>query len=148
MLAAPIRVGLGSDSVASNNRMDLLDEARLALLMQRARTGRHDVVSAATALEMATIGGARALGLDREIGSLDVGKSADLAAFPLHHARSRPVYDPATALVFSASGAAASFVAVAGRVLVRDGGLADGVASADIAMHARALAAWAAAEKG
>ena len=140
---AGIRVGVGSDSVASNNRMDLLDEARLAILMQRARTGRFDAVSAAEALELATLGGARALGVESEIGSLDVGKSADLAAFPLATPRSAPVYDAASTLVFAASGVTANFVAVAGRVLVRDSrlvGPAANVPSLDAA--ARALADW------
>jgi 5-methylthioadenosine/S-adenosylhomocysteine deaminase len=147
LLEAGVRVGLGSDSVASNNRMDLLDEARLAILMQRASLRRHDVVTASAALELATLGGARALGLDREIGSLDVGKAADLAAFPLHHARSVPVYDPATALVFSTSGLAATFVAVAGRPLVRDGRLVgDAVDAPTVDAAARALADWSAAD--
>jgi len=142
LLAAGVRVGLGSDSVASNNRMDLLDEARLAILMQRARSGRHDTISATQALELATLGGARALRLDGEIGSLDVGKSADLAAFPLNHLRSLPVYDPATALLFSGP-SAATFVAVAGRVLVRDSVLVDDVARmASVESHARAMAEW------
>jgi cytosine/adenosine deaminase-related metal-dependent hydrolase len=149
LLDAGVRVGLGSDSVASNNRMDLLDEARLAILMQRARLRRHDVLSATQALEMATLGGARALGLDGEIGSLDVGKAADLAAFPVHHPRSTPVYDPATSLVFSGAGAAATFVAVAGQPLVRDSrlvGPAAGGPSIDVA--ARALAEWSRADGG
>jgi len=146
-LEAGVRVGLGSDSVASNNRMDLLDEARLAILMQRATLRRHDVVTAAAALELATLGGARALGLDGEIGSLDVGKAADLSAFPLHQARSVPVYDPATALVFSGSGLAATFVAVAGRPLVRDGHLVGDAADAPtIHAAARALADWSAGD--
>jgi 5-methylthioadenosine/S-adenosylhomocysteine deaminase len=115
--------------------MDLLDEARLAILMQRVRTGRYDAVSATKALELATLGAARALGLGHEVGSLDVGKAADLAAFPLHHARSAPVYDPATALV-----------AVAGRVLVRDSTLVTDVAPTSIADHARALADWSRSE--
>jgi len=146
LLEAGVRVGLGSDSVASNNRMDLLDEARLAILMQRVRTGRYDAVSATKALELATLGAARALGLGHEVGSLDVGKAADLAAFPLHHARSAPVYDPATALVFSASGTSATLVAVGGRVLVRDSVLLADVAPASIADHARALADWSRSE--
>jgi len=147
LLDASLRVGLGSDSVASNNRMDLLDEARVAILMQRARTGRYDTVSAATALELATLGGARALGLDHEIGSLDVGKAADLAAFPLGGARSQPVYDPVTALIFSTAGAAATFVAVAGRVLVRDARLVGPAATPPVLTpSAEALAAWAASD--
>src|SRR4030095_9831958 len=142
-LRAGIRVGVGSDSVERNNRMDLLDETRLAILMQRARTGRFDVISATEALELATLGGARALGLESEIGSLHVGKSAALAAFPLATPRSAPVYDPASTLVFAASGVTANFVAVAGRVLVRDSrlvGPAANVPSLDAA--ASALADW------
>jgi len=142
-LRAGIRVGVGSDSVASNNRMDLLDEARLAILLQRARTGRFDVLSATQALELVTLGGARALGLDPEIGSLEVGKAADLAAFPLATPRSTPVYDPASALMFAASGAAASFVAVAGRPLVRDSRLVSPAANVPaLDAMARALAEW------
>ncbi|HUQ83825.1 MAG TPA: amidohydrolase family protein [Gemmatimonadaceae bacterium] len=143
LLDSGARVGLGSDSVASNNRMDLLDEARLAILMQRAKTGRHDVVSATRALELATLGGARALGLDAEIGSLDIGKAADLTAFPLNQPRSAPVYDPVTALVFAGAGLTASFVSVAGRVMVRDGRLiSDAARTASVEDHARTLAEW------
>ena len=114
-----IRVGLGSDSVASNNRMDLLDEARLAILMQRARNGSHDVVCAA--------GGARARDVRRRarprLWSARSARStsASRPTSPRSRSltpRSAPVYDPATALVFAASGHAATFVAVAGRPLV------------------------------
>ena len=121
-LAAGIDVGLGSDSVASNNRMNLLEEARVALLMQRARVGTHEALSAADVLELATIGGACALGLAGEVGSLEVGKSADLAAFEIGAAG--PTFDPATAAVFAIEGARASFVAVAGTPLVVGGKLA------------------------
>jgi 5-methylthioadenosine/S-adenosylhomocysteine deaminase len=147
-LRAGIRVGIGSDSVASNNRMDLLDEARLAILMQRARTAQFNAISASAALELATLGGARALGLASEIGSLDVGKSADLAAFPLETPRSAPVYDPAPALVFAASGRMATFVAVAGRPLVRDGRLVGPAATVpSLEFAAQALAEWSARER-
>ena len=86
---------------------------------------RHDVLCAADAVHLATLGGARALGLETEIGSLEVGKSADLAAFPLvpHTA---PVHDPYAAVIFALPGAAASLVTVAGRELVRDGRLSRG----------------------
>jgi len=119
MLSAGIVVGLGSDSVASNNRMDLLEEARVALLNQRARIGSWKSPSAADVLQMATIGGACALGLGDQIGTLEAGKQADLAAFRLD--RVRPHFDPVTAAVFSMNGACADFVAVAGKPLVRDG---------------------------
>ncbi|HYC52206.1 MAG TPA: amidohydrolase family protein, partial [Gemmatimonadaceae bacterium] len=120
MLVAGITVGLGSDSVASNNRMDMLAEARAAVLGQRARVARHDALCARDALYLATLGGARALGLESEIGSLDVGKSADFAAFPLD-ACAMPVHDPEATAIFALPGVAAEFVCVAGRALVRDG---------------------------
>jgi 5-methylthioadenosine/S-adenosylhomocysteine deaminase len=122
-LEAGVAVGLGSDSVASNNRMDLLDEARLAVLFGRAATHRWDVLPAALGLELATTGGARALGLDAEIGSLEVGKSADLAAFPLDGPHAVPVQDPESALLFATTGRGATLVMVAGEELVRDGRL-------------------------
>ena len=120
LLAAQVRVGLGTDSVASNDRMDLLDEARLASLIASARESRHDALSSERVLALSTLGGACALGLDTEIGTLDVGKSADLAAFPVSSVRS-PLHDPVSALMCSMAGVQASFVAVAGRVLVRHG---------------------------
>ena len=144
LLDAGAVVGLGSDSVASNNRMDLLDEARLAVLAQRARLRRHDALSAAAALELATLGGARALGLDDRVGSLEVGKDADLAAFPLDGARGIAAGDVAATLVFSLAGRAASLVAVAGRELVRAGRLLapDDGAAERVAASAAALRAW------
>jgi cytosine/adenosine deaminase-related metal-dependent hydrolase len=117
--AAGVAVGLGSDSMASNNRMDILAEARTALLVQRARHGSFETPDAAEVLEMATLGGATAIGLGAVVGSLEVGKQADLAAFSLD--RSRPTADPVTAAIFSITGADAQFVAVAGQPLMRDG---------------------------
>jgi cytosine/adenosine deaminase-related metal-dependent hydrolase len=122
LLAAGIRVGLGTDSVASNDRMDLLDEARLASLFASAREQSHDALSARRALELATLGGARALGMDAEVGTLEVGKSADLAAFRVPAVRA-PIHDPLAALIFAMAGAPAELVTVAGRVLVRSGEL-------------------------
>ncbi|MGH7670694.1 MAG: amidohydrolase family protein, partial [Gemmatimonadaceae bacterium] len=123
-LEAGIRVGLGSDSVASHNRMSILGEACLAALQQRARVQRPDAVPAARALRLATIDGARALGLDAEVGSLEVGKSADLAAFPLDE-RLGPVHDVESAVVFTLNAVPASLVTVAGSVRVRDGVVVD-----------------------
>ncbi len=124
-LDAGVTVGLGSDSVASNNRMDLLDEARLAVLFGRATRG-WDSIPASMGLALATIGGAKALGLETEIGTLDVGKSADLAAFPLDGLHTQPVQDPESALLFATSGRGARLVMVAGEVLVRNGTLVRG----------------------
>lgn len=144
MLRANYVVGLGSDSVASNNRMDLLAEARAAVLAQRARAGRHDVLCARDVLRLATLGGACALGLDTEVGSLDVGKSADLAAFPIDEC-TQPVHDPEATAVFSLPGVSARLVTVAGRELVRDGRIVqfDAGLSARIDSTAARMRAWA-----
>jgi cytosine/adenosine deaminase-related metal-dependent hydrolase len=142
-----IPVGLGSDSMASNNRMDLLEEARVAGLLQSARAGRPDAVSAPELLHLATLGGAQALGLMHEIGSLEPGKAADVAAFPLGALAGAADLDPAAAAVFALGGTRASHVMVAGRVLVADGRLvqarhqSDAAASA-LADQARRLAEW------
>jgi cytosine/adenosine deaminase-related metal-dependent hydrolase len=125
LLAVGLDVGLGSDSVASNDRMDLLDEARQALLFATARSREPNTLSAAQALELATLGGARALRLDGEIGSLEAGKAADLTAFQLNARGRGPTHDPVAAAVLALAGSPASFVAVAGRPLVRDGRLLD-----------------------
>jgi 5-methylthioadenosine/S-adenosylhomocysteine deaminase len=145
MLAAGVTVGLGSDSVASNNRMDMLAEARAAVLGQRARVAKHDVLCARDVLTLATLGGATALGLEREIGSLDVGKSADLAAFPIDEC-GMPVHDPEAAAVFALPGVNARLVTVAGRELVRDGRVARGDPglSHRIEQIARLMREWAA----
>ena len=119
LLDAGLPVGLGSDSMASNNRMDLIGEARLAMLQQRARTRRADILPAARLLELATRGGARALGLDGEIGALTAGMQADLAAFALDGLHG-PVHDVETA-VLHAGGTPALRTVVAGRVRVRNG---------------------------
>jgi 5-methylthioadenosine/S-adenosylhomocysteine deaminase len=146
LLEAGVVIGLGSDSVASNNAMHLLGEARLAALVQGVRHGRPGALSAVDALSLATLGGARALGLDDRIGSLDVGKDADLAAFPLDDAAGTPVYDPITALVFAlgGSGTRASLVTVAGVERVRDGRVVDldPELAGRVRRGAGALAAW------
>jgi 5-methylthioadenosine/S-adenosylhomocysteine deaminase len=122
MLAAGIRTGLGTDSVASNDRMDVLGEARQATLFAALRAATPDALSAHDAVRLATLGGAMALGLGDRIGSLEVGKEADLVAFPLDDATSTPVHDPAVTLVHVLAGSAkATFVAVAGAELVRNG---------------------------
>lgn len=120
LLDAGVAVGLGSDSMASNDRMHLLEEMRAAVVGQRARALHHDALSPRRALELATLGGARALGLDARIGSLEPGKDADLAAFALPPGTSADA-DPIAALVFALGGAAATMVTVAGTPLVWDG---------------------------
>jgi 5-methylthioadenosine/S-adenosylhomocysteine deaminase len=137
MLEAGIRVGIGTDSVGSNNRMDVLDEARLAVLLARATAGSWEAVPATRALELTTLGGAKALGLEGEIGTLEPGKAADLAAFPLDGLHTVPVQEPESALLFAGGGRGARLVTVSGKVLVRDGRLTRDI-SADLATVSRA----------
>lgn len=119
LLAANVAVGLGSDSMAANDRMDLLEEARAATLAQRTRTGRPDAIAPRDALALATIGGARALGVADRIGSLEVGKEADLAAFPLPAGFGDA--NPEAAAVFALGGTPARLVTVAGVLHAVDG---------------------------
>lgn len=101
MRARGIRVGVGTDGAASNNRLDVLTEMRTAAFLAKVASGDASAVPAHEALEMATIEPARALGLDASIGSLTPGKSADLAALELSSAESLPCYDPVSHLVYA-----------------------------------------------
>jgi 5-methylthioadenosine/S-adenosylhomocysteine deaminase len=123
LLGAGINVALGTDGAASNNALDLLAEARLASLLAKIEGGDARCLPEWRALEMATLGGARALGLDAEIGSLEPGKLADLVAVDLRSPRFQPVYDPMAQLVHAPAGSAVSHVWVAGRTLLDDGEL-------------------------
>jgi cytosine/adenosine deaminase-related metal-dependent hydrolase len=119
-----LTVGLGSDSVASNNTCDMLEEARFAALMSRADAGQlgsRTMTSCDEVLFAATRGGASALGLEDQTGSLIEGLQADLAVFSLDGAHQLPVHDPVRALVFASSGRDALLTVVAGREVYRDG---------------------------
>lgn len=147
LLDAGVRVGLGTDSVASNDRLDLLDEARHAVLAQRAALRRGDALSAPEALRLATLGGAEALGLAAEIGSLEPGKHADLAAFALTGLRGDSASDPATALVFALAGRPALLTVVAGAERARAGAVTglDPAVPGRVRTTAERLAVWLAA---
>jgi cytosine/adenosine deaminase-related metal-dependent hydrolase len=117
-------VGLGSDSVASNNLCDILEEARFAALLARAAGDKEasgEMISARSLLFAATAGGARAVGLGERIGSLAVGMEADLVVINLESMHQRPVYDPESALVFSSSARDVLLTVVAGREVFRAG---------------------------
>ena len=117
MLSRGVTVGLGTDSVASNNRCDMLEEARFCGLIQRLITIDCKEPTAKTLLKLATLDGARALKLDHEIGSLEAGKQADIIAIELSRTHNLPVHDPITTIVFSATGDDVVLTVVAGRVL-------------------------------
>ena len=103
LTAAGVRVGLGTDSPTSTPSFDMFDELRAAIGLARLRAERADALSATQALELATLGSARALGLDDEIGSLEPGKRADVAVVSLDGSPFLPWEDPATALVLGGS---------------------------------------------
>ena len=123
LLAAGINVALGTDSAASNNDLDMVQEMRTASLVAKAVARDATAVPAHRAISMATIAGARALGKDDAIGSLLPGKAADMIAVDLGTIESQPVYDAASQVAFSASRRQVSDVWVAGRALLRDGEL-------------------------
>lgn len=97
-----INVGLGTDGAASNNRLDVFTEMRLAALLAKGESGDATAILAHTAIEMATINGAKALGLDDKIGSIEVGKLADLAAVRFSDIEMQPCFDPVSHLVYVA----------------------------------------------
>jgi 5-methylthioadenosine/S-adenosylhomocysteine deaminase len=119
--AAGVNVGLGTDGAASNNRLDLLQEMRTAALLAKGASGKPTAVPAEDVLHMATLGGACALGLDDQIGSIEPGKWADLAAVDLAALELSPCYHPISHLVYAASRHHVSHVWVAGRPLLLDG---------------------------
>jgi 5-methylthioadenosine/S-adenosylhomocysteine deaminase len=118
---AGVRVGLGTDSVGSNNRLDLLEEARIASLLHRGRLASHGFLAPDELLRLVTVDGARALGLEDRIGTLEPGKDADLCAVSLVAPHVRPVHDPVAALFHAARGTDVVMTMVRGRVLYRDG---------------------------
>jgi 5-methylthioadenosine/S-adenosylhomocysteine deaminase len=118
--AAGVPVGLGTDGAASNNELDLLAEIQLAALLHKGVRLDPLAVPAIAALEMATIGGARALGLDHLIGSLEPGKRADVGIVELDEDNLVPLYDPVSHLAYAVEAADVRTVLVEGRVVVRD----------------------------
>ncbi|HEY8520994.1 MAG TPA: TRZ/ATZ family hydrolase [Gammaproteobacteria bacterium] len=123
LLAAGVNVALGTDGAASNNRLDVLSEMELAALFAKHVAGDATAVPARAAIAMATLGGARAMGLDEQVGSIVPGKAADLLCIDLSPPALRPVLDPLSHLVYSASRDQVTDVWVAGEHLVADGEL-------------------------
>ena len=120
---AGVNVAVGTDGAASNNDLDLLGETRTAALLAKAVAGSASALDAHRALRMATLNGARALGLEQQIGSLEVGKFADLVAFDLSGLAQQPVYDPVSQLLYACSRHEVRHVWVDGKALVEDGRL-------------------------
>jgi len=120
MLEQGISVSLGADGAACNNRLDIFTEMRTMALLQKARHG-PEAIPARQALRIATIEGAKALGLEKEIGSLETGKRADVAIVKLDGLHSTPnASDPISALVYSAQTSDVQTVVIDGQVVMRD----------------------------
>jgi 5-methylthioadenosine/S-adenosylhomocysteine deaminase len=144
LLAAGVNLALGTDGAASNDDLDLLAEARTAALLAKAVARDTTVLPATAVLHAMTLGGATALGLEAEIGSIEAGKQADLVAIDLRDVSTQPVHDVAAAVVYAASRRQVREVWVAGEHLVQAGRLM----SADTAALIAAAARWRARIRG
>src|SRR5437867_9361130 len=119
-LAAGVALGLGTDGAASNNDLDMFEAMRQASFLAKHATGDPTAVPAQTALDLATIGGARALGMERLIGSLEPGKRADLITVSMTAARQTPLYDPISHIVYATRGDDVRTTIVNGKILMKD----------------------------
>jgi len=132
LLDAGVNVALGTDGAASNNDLDLIGEMRTAALLAKGVSGDPTALGATQALHAATLGGARALGMADQIGSLTPGKWADMAAVDLGALRLQPLYDPLSQLVYACGPSDVTDVWVGGERQVSDGRV-KGIDSADLA---------------
>jgi 5-methylthioadenosine/S-adenosylhomocysteine deaminase len=119
-LSAGLAVGLGTDGAASNNDLDMFEAMRQASFLAKVSTRDPTAVPAQTALDMATIGGARALGMERSIGSIEPGKRADLITVSMSAARQTPLYEPVSHVVYVTRGDDVRTTIVNGRVLMKN----------------------------
>jgi 5-methylthioadenosine/S-adenosylhomocysteine deaminase len=121
ILDAGINLCIGTDGAASNNELNMFNEMRLAALFGKACTNNASATSAWDVLTMATVNGARAMGMEDALGTLAVGKLADCVAVDLDHLNSQPVYDPVSTLVYSAQASQVNYVWVDGKLSVANG---------------------------
>lgn len=120
MIDAGVNVALGTDGCASNNNLDMVEEMRLAALIHKGHNLDPTLLPAAEALKMATINGAKALGLENEIGSLEVGKKADLLMIDTNNTFMTPIYDYYSAIVYSMNSSCIDTVLVDGKLLLEN----------------------------
>lgn len=117
---AGVNVAVGTDGAASNNDLDLLGETRTAALLAKAVAGSATALDAHRALRMATLNGARAMGIEADVGSLEVGKAADIVAFDLSGLAQQPVYDPVSQLIYATGRDCVKHLWVGGKQLLDD----------------------------
>src|SRR5660397_95491 len=134
---AGLRVGLGTDSLASNNILDMFHEMRMCIFLQRAHKSDARCMSAQQALELATMGGAQVLGMEEDLGSLEPGKRADVIAVDMEYSQFSPIDDPVSALVYGANQQDVFFTMVDGEVIYDKkaflrGDVADIIREADV----------------
>ena len=120
LLKADITVGIGTDGCASNNNLDLFSEMDTTAKLHKVNTLDPTVMDARTVVQMATTGGAAAIGLDRQIGSLEPGKEADLIVIDTKNPRLAPLYNPISQVVYAALGSDVRDVIVSGKMVVRN----------------------------
>jgi 5-methylthioadenosine/S-adenosylhomocysteine deaminase len=120
MLKQNLSVSLGTDSSASNNRLDIMEEMRLAALLIKGSTKSPESIPANEAIKMATINGAKALGLGSVIGSIEKNKKADLVAIDLSAIENQPIYNPISTLVYSSSRSDVSYVWIDGKIKLKE----------------------------
>jgi 5-methylthioadenosine/S-adenosylhomocysteine deaminase len=140
LVAAGVNVALGTDGCASNNDLDLIGEMRTAALLAKGVSGDASAVDAATALRMATLNGAKALGWEDRIGSIEAGKAADLTAVRMDSIETTPVYHVVSQLVYASSRRDVSDVWIAGKRKLREGELV-GIDVGELRQRARRWAA-------
>jgi 5-methylthioadenosine/S-adenosylhomocysteine deaminase len=137
-LAAGVNLALGTDGAASNNDLDMFEAMRQASFLAKLSSGSPTAVPAQVALDLATIGGAKALAMDGLIGSLEPGKRADLITVSMNAARQVPMYDPVSHLVYVTRGDDVRTTIVNGKVLMRDRKMTT-INEAEVLAQARAL---------
>jgi 5-methylthioadenosine/S-adenosylhomocysteine deaminase len=140
MLDAGVRVGLGTDGAASNNDLDLWEEMRLAALLQKIDSMNPESLPAASVLRMATSGGAEAIGLGDQIGSIEAGKRADVILVDYNDVHHIPSYDVISHLVYVTDEQDVSTVVIDGQVIMENGTIKT-MDTTRVAAEARALAA-------
>jgi len=120
MRKAGINVALGSDGPASNNNQDVIQSMKFAACLHKVNKLDPAIITAQNVLEMATINGAKALGLDRETGSIEVGKKADIIIVDMEKPHIAPVHDPVASLVYCANGSDVETMMVDGKIVMEN----------------------------